>query len=293
MNASKPAVPDDDDDTPGIDMTLLTDEERAALVEDEPEEGDEEQEDGQGDADTEDAAGEAPAAVDAPAEPAAPEAQQPERLPDLDPLNARLDAIAAERDKLMERFEDGDLPRSEYKAQVDALAAEERKLAATVAKVEARREAIATAWYGEVKAYAQRYPELLDPQGAHVEAFDRHVRAVTSNAAYEHLTYPEMLEAAHALYEAEAKVLKRPHVPRNADLLKPAPKAEAPKPAAKRPEIPPSIAKAPAAAAVAVADGKFAALQQQIDRATTAAEREAIMRSLSPEEAEAFASMDV
>jgi hypothetical protein len=289
----QPVIPADDysDD----DMRLLTDEERAALLADDDEDTEEGAVEDAGDEGEDEPAAQA-AAEDEPAnepEPVA-EARPPAEIPDTAGLSDRLAALEADRDKLIEQFEDGDLTRDEYKAKLAEITGQEREAVKALAKAEAQEEAIREAFYGEVRAYARAYPELLDPNGPHLDHFDRHVRAVTDSAAYAHLSYRQMLEAAHALYAAEAKVLGNEAVPmKGAEPLK----AEAPKPAekpkAKRPEVPPTLAKVPAAAPVQVSEGRFESLQQQMNSAITAEELERIMNSLSPEEAEAFASADL
>lgn len=298
-----PAVPEDDgfDDH---DLSLLTDDERDALLAKDDEDDPEDEEDGDDAGDAEEPApGETPAADEPADDDAAPEPEAPpvtakaEPVPDTAPMHDAIKALEVERDALIEKFEDGDLTRDAYKAALADLSKREREVVGNIARVEAQQEAIRTAFYGEVQSYAKAYPELLDPAGPHVHAYDRHVRAVTSSPDYEHLTHRQMLEAAHRLYVAEAEVLGRAHVPMKAapkPKADPAPAAEAPKTKAEKPkrEIVPTLAKAPAAAAVTVNEGKYAALQQRLDAAQTAEEVERLMASLSPEEAEAFASMD-
>lgn len=308
IEVPKPVIPADDEFSED-DMRLLTDEERAALLagDDDGEEDEGAEQEAEGEDAGEEGSDESEPAAEAAAkaepedqpepepEPRA-EARPPESLPDTAGLTEKLSAIEADREKLMEQFEDGDLTRDEYKAKLADLAKGEREAVKALAVAEAQQQAIADAFYGEVRAYAQAYPELLDPNGPHIEHFDRHVRAVTGSDAYAHMSYRQMLEAAHTLYEAEAKVLGNEAVPMKgaAPAKAEAPKAEAPKPEKrKRPEPPITLAKVPAAAPVQVADGKFNALQQRLDAAETAEEIERIMMSLSPEEAEAFASMDL
>lgn len=297
----RPAVPDDEGAFDDRDLSLLTDEERAALLgDDADDDANETDEDSGGEADADDAddagAREATAADDAAGDDAdATPAPKPEPVPDTAPLTAALAEIDKERDALVEQFEDGDLTREDYKAKLADLSKRERDVTGRIARAEAQQEAVRTAFYGEVRAYAREYPDLLAENGPHIEAFDRHVRAVTASADYEHLSYRQMLEAAHRLYVAESEVLGREHVPLKA--AAPKPKADTPAPEAQKPkpkrEIVPTLGKAPAAAPVAVSDSRFANLQQRLDAATTAAEIEAVMASMTPDEAEAFASMDV
>ena len=301
IEVPKPVIPDDDEFSED-DMRLLTDEERAALLagddggeEDEGAEQEDEADDegGEGDEGEPEAQAAAESEPEDKPEPRA-EARPPAEVPDTTGLSEKIAAIEADRDKLMDQFEDGDLTRDEYKSKLSDLAKDEREAVKALAVAEAKQKVIEDAFYDEVRAYAQVYPDLLDPNGSHIEHFDRHVLAVTGSNAYAHMSYRQMLEAAHTLYVAEAQVLGNEAVP-----MKGAAKAEAPKPEApkaekrKRPEPPITLAKVPAAAPVQVADGKFSALQQRLDAAETAEEIERIMMSLSPDEAEAFASMDL
>jgi hypothetical protein len=197
----------------------------------------------------------------------------------------------------MEQFEDGDITRDEYRAKMSDLSKAERDVTKEIAKAEAVQEDIKTRFYSAVSDYADKYPELLDRNGPHIESFDRHVRAVTASNAYAHLSYPDMLKAAHRLYIAESEALGTKFVS-----LEPVTKTDVePEPAVKvkaaekpkKPEPPRTLARVPSAAPVAVSDGRFAAIQQQIEAAQTAEDVERIMASMSPDEQEAFASMDV
>lgn len=306
-----PAVPEDEDDGLGeigeSDLARLSDEERAAMAEDDGDEGDPEAEEDDEDAgeQAEDEAEPAAAAAedDAPPPVAEEEAPQPEpapREPEPD-LTDAFAAITAEvkdaRAKLFENYNDGEMTREEYLEQIDALdqQAEAKKSAA---REEALWEQTRTAFLAEAKTYmaAEANAYLRDP--AHIEGYDRHVRAVTASPAYDGMTHRQKLDLAHRLYRTEAEALGK-ELP--APAAKPAPKAEGPKPEAKaeakprpkKPDPPRTIRDIPAAGAARVNDSRWGELQERIDNATDPYELERVMASMSDEEREAFASADV
>jgi hypothetical protein len=154
------------------------------------------------------------------------------------------------------------------------------------------------AFISAAKGYFSEHPDLATQ--AHAQAYDRHVRAITGDPRYQNLTHRQMLEAAHRLYAAEAEVLGV-DVPAPKGKAKPAaeqaqaqPKQEPAPAPRKRPgdKAPVTLANVPNAAPVSVSDGKYSALAQRLESAGPE-EYERILGSMSPEEAEAFASMDV
>jgi hypothetical protein len=299
-------IRDELDDNDKHVLGLLTDEEIAALAEDE---GGEDEPDPEEDADD---AGQADAS-------AAPDDQvqdaaKPDPEPQAQPAQVELtedeitqinEAAKAARKEAMDKWRDGDLTDDELQEQMDA---------AERAREEARQQIIADRQQqAEDEAFEQRqaafhevardyltkdYPDLATP--AHLAEFDRHVRSVTVSPRFAGKTPREMLEAAHRLYIAEAEVLgiEAPPLKGAAKSAAPAPKAEpkpAPKPAArKKPEIVPTLARVPAAATNSAADGKWGALQAKFDACgSDVRAQEKLLSTLSEEEMEAFASMDL
>lgn len=301
----------DVDDT---DLSMLTEAERAALMgDDEDEDGDAAADAGNPSADGAEAAPD-PAAEGAPAQAAQPadgadgaqeQAAQPEQANGkLQERLTQIDADAETRiDEAVASFDDGDITAAELKARL-AQINRETQAKATQARDDVHFEEVKTAFISEARAYLGENPGLTEE--THLVAFDRHVRAVTGNPAYGAMTHRQKLEAAHRLYEAEAKILNMANVPpvkgaakaqdaAQASSAKPkgqAPaKAEAPKPASK-PPIVPTLAKVPAAAVTELSGGKWSALQAKFDQAGPA-ERERIMASLSERERDEFASLDL
>ena len=292
-------------------LGLLTDEELAAINGDDEQDEDEGEEDDFEPEPAKAGAGDDPEQVDdTPQDQQTPQAQ-PESFEltqeQIDQINA--DAKAA-RQEALDKWQDGDMTNDELQEAIEAAeqAKEEARLAAQEqaerAKAEEAFEARKASFMQDARAYLTTdYPDLAKPE--HLQEFDRHVRSVTASPRFEGKSNREMLEAAHKLYAAEADVLgiAVPALKRAAKSdaktdTKPAPKAEAPaKPRrAPKPEVVPTLAKVPAAATNSAADGKWgsvAARYAQADRDGDVAAMERIMASLSPEEAEAFASMDI
>lgn len=278
------------------DLRLLSDEERAALFDDE--DGDDTaQEDDANAADEGDDQGE-PAAQEASDDDAADDAAQitGTQGTDLASLDAELEALEAAKVAAFDAWEDGDMTREEYLEKVKEIDATTKDTVSKRAVAESQEQAVYTSFINTAKGYFGENPDLATPE--HAEAYDRHVRAVTGSAQYQHMTHRQMLEAAHKLYAAEADVLGI-DVPAfkaakaKADPVPDDPKVETPKKRT-RPgdKAPRTLANVPNAAAVSVSDGKYSSIAQRLENAD-AAEYERILGSMSPEEAEAFASMDV
>jgi hypothetical protein len=288
-------TPSDDEEWTEEDMRLLSDEERAALF------GDEEDEGARDEAIEGDNQGE-PAAQAASNDTAEDDADSivGTQAPDLAALDAEIEALDAAKVAAFDEWEEGNLSRDEYLAKLAEIDGESKKAIAQRAVAESQERAVYDAFISTAKGYFGEYPDLAT-QG-HAEAYDRHVRSVTGNPAYQHMTHRQMLEAAHTLYAAEAQVLGVADVPAPKGKAKPAPapapeaKADpAPAPTRKpRPgdKAPVTLRNVPNAAPVSASDGKYSSLAQRLENASPE-EYERILGSMSVEEAEAFASMDV
>lgn len=235
------------------------------------------------------------------AEPAAEPAKAQQVTHDLtaEDLAAINEAAKTARQEALDKWRDGDLTDDELQEAIDA---------AEQAKEDARQQAIAAKEQeAQAEAFERRkatfietaktylnddYPDLKST--AHIARFDRHVRFVTTSEEYAGMNDRQLLEAAHRLYISECEVLgiKAPPIKTsNAKAAATPPAAAQPQPKAKPPVVP-TLARVPAAAANPASDGKFGALQARLDACTTADEAERLMASLSPEEREAFASAD-
>lgn len=299
-----------DDDFSDDDLSMLTEEERAAVLASDDDADDCESEAGADDAqaqaqgaaegNADDGAAQAPATETTPSATnevpeTAPktESQQPD-------ITGALDALTAEantaRDTAFAAYEDGEITADEYKAQLAQIDRDLTSRAANIRDV-AQFEDVKTRFMGEASRYLTEVPQLREE--AHIQGFDRHVRAVTGNPDLQHLTHRQMLEAAHRMYLAEAEILGRagmPQVPGAKVPPQPKPAQQAPeaqKPAlAPKPEVVPTLARVPAAAVTEVSGGKYGALQAAIETAD-AEELERLMGKLTDQEREEFASLDI
>lgn len=288
-------TPSDDEEWTEEDMRLLSDEERAALF------GDDE---GTGDADEADEGDDQgkPAAQATGDDTAQDDTDSMvgTQAPDLAALDAEIEALDAAKVAAFDEWEEGNLSRDEYLAKLKEIDAVSKETIAQRAVAESQEQAVYKSFISTAKGYFGEYPDLATKD--HAEAYDRHVRSVTGNPSYQHMTHRQMLEAAHTLYAAEASVLGV-DVPAPKDKAKPAPAPApeaktadpAPAPARKpRPgdKAPVTLRNVPNAAPVSASDGKYSSLAQRLENASPE-EYERIMGSMSVEEAEAFASMDV
>lgn len=282
-------------------LDQLTDEELAALAGDDEDDPDAEEDQG------DDGEAAASAAQDEEGagneEPDAPAQAQPVSVELSEEEIAQInEAAKAARKEAMDKWRDGDLTDDELQEQMDA-ADQAREAARQQIILDRQQQAEDEAFEKRQAAFhdvardylTKDYPELADK--AHLAEFDRHVRSVTASLRFADKTPRQMLEAAHKLYLAEAEALgiSAPPLKIAAKNAADDPKgSEKPVAPARKPQRPvvPTLARVPAAATNSAADGKWGSIQARFDAAATADEREAIMASLSPEEAEAFASMD-
>lgn len=297
------ALPPEDDD---FDADApLTEDERALLSEEElaildGAEGDAAQTET---ADTDPAPGAATETAPAVAPAATAQELPPRPEVDAEAARAKVENADAAREAAFTAYEDGETTRDEYLAQmkrIDQEVAESRADLALIARHEQAEEAAFTArvesFKADATAYLKEFAFLTDE--AHITAFDRHVRAVTA-AHSERMGNRAMLEMAHKLYATEAEALGQalPAVPAARTTTQKAttttPEPGKPK-LAPKPQAPVTLRTIPAAAISETAQTRYAAIQARLDAVDGdpwAAER--IMLSLSPEEREAFASMDL
>lgn len=295
-----PPEPTGDDDWTEEDMRLLSDEERAALFDD-----GEESEEGGGEpdeADEGDDKGEA-AAQEASDDAAPDDADDDDGIrgtqtPDLSALDQELEALETAKVEAFDKWEEGDLSRDEYLEKIKEIDGATKDAVSRRAIAASQEQAVYTAFIETARDYFKDHPDLATDE--HAEAYDRHVRSVTASPQYQHMSHRQMLAAAHRLYIAEGEALgvEVPGLPSAKADPAPKPQAEVksdtPPPPKKRPgdKAPKTLANMPSAAPVSVSDGKYSSLAQRLENAS-AEEYERIMGSLSPDEAEAFASMDV
>lgn len=255
----------------------LTDAERAALAEDDgsgdaPEAVDPELEAGQG-ADDDNKAGEeaaaaaaadpaATAAADEQSNPAATEPddaeakQQPAPLlvaPPPEDAQAKLTEIEGKKDDLLEQFDNGDITAKEYQKQLDALAKEERAIeraqdrAELAASMENQR--LQNEWVSTCNAFVEAN-EIYKDNPRLYKALDNEVRELAADPKTANWTGQKFLQEAHKNLKAAF------NLPDSASPNAPIP------PNRPKPDLPPNLARVPAADVQDTNGGRFAVLDR-------------------------------
>ncbi len=225
----------------------LTEEERAALAE---EDGGTTAADPEAATATEPEAAAAEPAADT-AEPEAPQQAAPILVaPSTDDSEARLTDIATKKDTLLTQFDDGEITAREYQKQLDALSREERKIefemheANLAAKLEQQR--LQNEWSATCNSFVERHPVYKDNPRLY-KALDAEVRDLANRPDTANWTGQKFLDEAHkALVQAFG--LKEAGAP-----------AAKFNPAA---NLPPNLAKVPAAEMEDTNGGRFAVLDR-------------------------------
>jgi hypothetical protein len=265
------------------ELELLTEEERAGLIEEQgapeevkadPEAGKEPVVEAAAEAAPEAAAAE-PEKVDPPAVAAEPapeelktEAQPKTAVPNWTvpaDTDAKLQALDAKETEVETKFQAGEVTNAEYREQVRAIDKERRAIEGAKLKAEIAAETKAAVWAQQtVSGFLDAHP-IYGQNETLFAALDIEVRKLQASAADPFS--PSILSKAHAKVQAAFSALGGP---------KEAPAAEKPKveakPAAKVPEkqievkprdpVPPSLAKVPAAEVESTDGGKFAYLDR-------------------------------
>lgn len=225
----------------------LTDEERAALAED----------DGAGQEAAPEVEAEAEAATAEPEKPEEPaaapvEAAEPEPQPILvapptDDADARLKEIAEKKDALLAQFDEGDITTREYQKQLDELMKAERQVefaqheAQLAAKMEQQR--LQNEWTATCNSFVEANPVYKDNPRLY-KALDAEVRDLAARPDTASWTGQKFLEEAH---KALRQAFNLP------DGAKAKPQAR---------ELPPNLAKVPAADVQDTNGGRFAVLDR-------------------------------
>ena len=292
------------------DLVGLTDEERAALLEDDEQEGDQEEgaDDGAGhdegddddeegaDGDGQDDAGDAgegdesgdDGAGDSDAGDQPEQSRVQQQAPILvadapEKAQERLQEITEAKKDLRKQYDDGEITFEDYESKVEALDDErlELKLAINTAETAARiaQQQEINAREAEVNNFLSEVGIPRDPKNLRFATLDVAVRIVANDEANYELSAREILEKAYGLCVEQGTLPARggKAADEGAKPTKPAPKQRQP--------VPPTLAKVPAAAATDTSDGsRFA----YIDRITDPDKREAAFAKLSPADQEAY-----
>lgn len=229
----------------------LTDEERAALAEDD---GGSEEPATEIEADAE------AAAVAEPAEPAAAPVEEPaaEPAPEPQPIlvaaptddaDAKLADIASKKDALMAQFDEGDITTREYQKQLDELMKAERQVefaqheAQLAAKMEQQR--LQNEWTATCNSFVETHPVYKDNPRLY-KALDAEVRDLAARPDTASWSGQKFLDEAH-------KALRQAFNLPDATGAKAKPQAR---------ELPPNLAKVPAADVQDTNGGRFAVLDR-------------------------------
>jgi hypothetical protein len=264
------------------ELELLTEEERAGLIEEQgaPEDikadaeaGKEPAVEAAAEATTEAASEEPEKVEEAPAAEAAPDEPKTEAQPKTAVPNwtvpadtdAKLQALDAKETEVETKYQAGEVTSAEYREQVRAIDKERRAIEGAKLKAEIAAETKAAVWAQQtVSGFLDAHP-IYGQNETLFAALDIEVRKLQASAADPFS--PSILSKAHAKVQAAFSAIGGP---------KEAPAAEKPKadtkPAPKVPEkqievkprdpVPPSLAKVPAAEVESTDGGKFAYLDR-------------------------------
>ncbi len=299
----------DDDDEDGIPAHILarmTPEERTALndsddADDYDDEGDPEEEPGEEVEVVDEDDDPAPTATEAAPAPATGEPVQEQAadeevvvFPDADPdeLDAKINGLKGDLKTARTKFDDGETTSDEYDAEVERITEAMADARAEKREAEKAIQRYQDTWKTTVQAYAGQNPILFSD--AHMAGFDREVKTVTRDPAFDGLSHRAKLDLARERYRVTAAATGNP--------LPDAPAAEKPKPEKKKShgpksglgKIPPTLANVPAADSAGVGNGRWSQIQALMNDPNTPPQQiEKIMRSMSREERDALSSADI
>lgn len=278
------------------ELAALTDEEREGLLDedlldDEPE-GDEDDGDDAGKpaadagADDADAAGRDDGADPddgtADAQPEAEASNAPALIKSELPadLDAKLADIDKREDELSEKFEDGELTTAEYRAELRKLTGERGEIEKAQLKhslaEDFNQAQLEANWQRDCDQFLAKHPEVKSSQ-LRMDAFDTVVRRVTGESMAAGKA-PGMADLQKAYAEWSEQLGVQPAKPSAKDA----------KPAKHSRELPPTLAKVPAAEMQDTADGKWAHLDRLMD--TDPLGYEAALAKMSEADQDAYLS---
>ena len=277
------------------ELASLTDEEREGLLDDslldDPEDGEDDGDDaGKPDADAgADDADEQPGRDDgadaddgtADAEPEAAASNAPALIKTELPedITEKLADIDKREDELSEKFEDGEITTAEYRAELRKLTWERSELEKSQLKHELaenfNQAQLEANWQRDVAQFLEKHPEVQASQ-LRMDSFDSVVRKVTAETMNAGKA-PSMADLNKAFAEWSEQLGIQ---------TKPAAKGD--KQAKLAREIPPTLAKVPAAEMQDTADGKWAHLDRLMDSDPLA--YEAALAKMSEADQDAYLS---
>lgn len=173
-------------------------------------------------------------------------------------------AIDTKEEELIAKFEDGDMTTREYNAELRKLNKERNDLEWLERKAELSQETaqqqLEDTWLTTVKAFLPDHPAISESE-ENWNSFDQVLRTVTAVRINAGQAYGKAeLERAYKIWADE----------RGIEVKAPAAKASAAKATAakdeQKKELPPTLAKVPAASNEDTDDGKYAALERLADK---------------------------
>jgi hypothetical protein len=187
----------------------------------------------------------------------------------------KLKDIGTKKEELITKFDDGEITAKEYQKELDTLAKQEREIELAMHKAqlaqEMEQQRLKNEWQATVNSFIDANPVYKDNQRLY-RALDQEVRDVASSEEGKAMSGAKILAKAHENLMAAF------------NLAKPQPSTDKPKPP--KPDVPPSLHGVPAADANDVSGGKYAALDRLASTNPIAYE-EALMK-LPEEERNAY-----
>lgn len=240
-----------------------------------------------------------PAEAANPATAAKPKAPAPEITSDMLPAieelteveKARLGQIDSEIDALDDKFDAGEISREELRSQRKTLAAEKNALQVKQTTAESshklQQSILEKAWVSDVKSWFKDHPEvqaLAEGDKEKFGTFDAMVRRLADAYIEMGMSNKTALDQVLSAFEAQHGELPGKKAPAKAEA------DPSPKPKKKEPNIPPTLAKIPAADIMDSADPQFAMLDKLMNlKDPTRYERE--LAKLSPERRDAYLAL--
>ena len=177
-------------------------------------------------------------------------------------------AIDTKEEELIAKFEDGDMTTREYNAELRKLNKERNDLEWLERKAELSQETAQQqqedTWLTTVKAFLPEHPAISESE-ENWSSFDQVLRTVTAVRINAGQAYGKAeLERAYKIWADERGIEVKAPAAKEPD-QKPAAKAPAAKNEQKK-ELPPTLAKVPAASNEDTDDGKYAALERLADK---------------------------
>lgn len=202
----------------------------------------------------------------------------------------RIKALDTREDELAEKFDDGDISNADYRKQLRELNAERDKINREVTRFENAKdrhtEAMQRAqkdfeanWYRQVEEFAKEHPEVAKNKTV-MGVFDQIVMAVNNAENLEKYSHRQRLEMAYKQFAEDLGLEVKPAKP----------KAKDTKPKPKRPDLPPTLSRVPAAQVQETDRGTFGTLDRlfQSSNPRDVVKAEEMLARMTPAEADRY-----